>query len=433
MKDRARFKSLVALALALAPAGALAQGLDICGCAGSSTSLGAFDSNIPASWPPGTTISQECLFSTGMITIPLPADGVMVFDSFRVSNSHNNQCNVSVTFARNAANTPVTLLVRGSVLVDGLDVLSVSGSDGSNGTATTAGVGSRGGPGGFVGGDGAYQAANLAVDGGDGIGPGGGSRGTAAALAAGGTFFGVPELRPLVGGSGGGGGRSTSPSADCSGGGGGGGGGAILIAANGTLSVAGTIQSNAGRGGNPANFSGCAGGGGGGSGGAIRLVANTIAGGGRIEATGAGANFGGTGGAGSIRMESIQNTFGSDVNPPAMRVASPDPLVNAVNPTVRIARVQGADTPANPLGFLGQIDMIVPSPGPVQLELVTQDVPVGTDVLVTVKPKVGAGPLEQRVTLVAGSCIGGVCAFDATFDLAAGAYVAEARATFEVQ
>jgi hypothetical protein len=99
---------------------------------------------------------------------------------------------------------------------------------------------------------------------------------------------------------------------------------------------------------------------------------------------------------------------------------------------VRIARVQGADTPVNPIGHLGQIDMIVSAPGQVQLDLATQDVPSGTDVLVTVKPKLGAAPISQRITLGAADCAGGACAVDATFDLIPGAYIAEARATFEV-
>jgi hypothetical protein len=59
------------------------------------------------------------------------------------------------------------------------------------------------------------------------------------------------------------------------------------------------------------------------------------------------------------------------------------------------------------------------------------DVPTGTDLEVTVKPKVGAPPFSQRVTLTPASCTGGTCNTAVSFDLAAGAYIVEARATFE--
>jgi hypothetical protein len=431
MQPNPNLVRIAVLLLAALPGSAAAQTLDVCGCAGSAQSLGAFDSNNPATFPPGTTLNTATNPDT--ITIPLPPDGVLVLDSFTVSNSSSNADNAQVTFSRNAANTPVTLLVRGNVVVGAGDYVSVNGFAGGAGTGTTAGIGGAGGPGGYAGGDGAYQAVNQASVGGSGLGPGGGSGADASAFAGGGTFIGVPELRPLRGGSGGGGGRSTSASGDCSANGGGGGAGALLIAANGTIAVTGTIQAN---GGTPAYYpsnTSCATSGGGGSGGGIRLVANAIAGGGRIEALGGGGGWSSNAGLnGTIRMESFTNTFGTNVAPVAARFPSPQPVVNPVNPTVRITRVQGADTPADPVGFLGQIDMIVSAPGPVQLDLATQDVPTGTDVLVTVKPKLGAAPVSQRITLASADCAGGACAFGATFDLIPGAYIAEARATFEV-
>ncbi len=421
MQSRRTLAPLAAAVFTLAPATAFAQALDVCGCAGSATSFGAFSSNVPSTHPPGTTVSGAA------ITIPLPADGVMVFNSFTVSNTAQG-FDANVVFARNAANTPVTLLVRGNVTIQDGDIISLNGGVGSNGTAAAAGVGGQGGPGGFVGGDAAYQLGNLASDGGAGIGPGGGLGATAAAGAGGAIFLGLPELRPLVGGSGGGGGRSTTSGSGCSGGGGGGGGGALLIAANGTISIStlSAISANGANGGTAGN-SACSSNGNGGSGGAIRLVANAITGTGSLRATG------GTGaGAGVIRMEAIENSYGTNTIPVALRFANPQPLVDPLGPAVRIARVQGANTPANPVGFRGQIDMIVPSPGLVQLDIESQDVPTGTDVLVTVKPKIGGAPASQRVTLAPADCIGGTCVIDATFDLTPGAYIAEARATFEV-
>ncbi len=135
---------------------------------------------------------------------------------------------------------------------------------------------------------------------------------------------------------------------------------------------------------------------------------------------------------GRIRMEAIFNTFAADnTSPVAVRAPAPGPLVNPITPTVRITGIDGAATPANPIGFQNAVDMIVDAPGIIQVDLATTDVPAGTDVVVTVKPKVGAPPVSQNVTLAAGSCASGACVAATNFDLAAGAYIVEARATFQ--
>jgi len=415
--------------IAAAPPAAWPQGIDVCGCASSPTSLGAFESNVPESWPAGTTVNTAP--NPDVITIPLPPDGVLIFDSFVVSD-HGGQ-NAVVRFARNAANTPVTLLVRGNVTIGSSDFLDVNGFNGTSGSSTTAGVGGDPGPGGYGGGDGAYFSVNLANHGGTGLGPGGGSGGDGVAPLAepgGGVLISVPELRPLRGGSGGGGGYSTS-AGTCAGGGGGGGAGALVLAANGTLTISGTIRANGGGAGSVAGAS-CARGGGGGSGGALRLVASTITGGGRVEALGGGTAFGGFAGApGRIRMESFVNTFGTNVDPAATRMPSPGPVSNPVNPTIEITAVDGAPPPLDPQGYRGQIDLIIAQPGPVQLDLRTTDVPAGTDVVVTVKPKLQDPPIVQRQTLSPANCVSGVCTASTSVDLFPGAYVVEARATFE--
>jgi hypothetical protein len=412
-----------------APSGARAQGIDVCGCASSPTSLGAFRSIDPATWPPGTTVNTGV--NPREITIPLPPDGVLIFDAIEVSDHAGGQAQLQ--FARNDANTPVTLLVRGDVFIGGGDVLAVNGGSASSGTSTTAGVGGAPGPGGYGGGDGAFFSVNLANDGGWGLGPGGGSGGHGIAPLVepgGGTLFSVPELRPLRGGSGGGGGYSTG-AGNCSGGGGGGGAGALVLAANGTLTISGTIRANGGQAGSVSN-GGCARGGGGGSGGALRLLASSITGGGRVEALGGNAVFGGaTGGSGRIRMESFVNSFGTNVDPAATRVPSPGPVSNPVNPSVAITAVNGTPPPVNPQGYRGQIDLIVAQPGPVQIDLRTTDVPAGTDVEVSVKPKLNLPPIVQRLTLASGSCVSGVCTTALSIDLNPGSYIVEARATFE--
>ena len=69
----------LALATGLAPGEAAAQ-FDVCGCEGS-PSLGDFDSTDESTWPPGTSWSGS---NSPYIGIPLPEDGVLVFDSFSV-------------------------------------------------------------------------------------------------------------------------------------------------------------------------------------------------------------------------------------------------------------------------------------------------------------------------------------------------------------
>jgi hypothetical protein len=176
-------------------------------------------------------------------------------------------------------------------------------------------------------------------------------------------------------------------------------------------------------------------GGGGGSGGAIRVLANTIQGAGSIVATGGNGGsccgVGGFGGGpGRIRLEAIFNTFSATgTNPVALRAPAPGPLVNPITPTVRITGIDGAATPTNPIGFQNSVDMIIDAPGVIQVDLATTDVPAGTDVAVTVKPKVGGAPIEQNVTLA--GCANGACNAVTSFDLAAGAYTVEARATFQ--
>lgn len=437
------------LALATALAALFAAGearaqatTDFCGCAGSPDSLGAFDANVPATYPPGAEGTRQSPLQNffgsceDAIRFQTPPDGVFVFDSFIVTGQTTRGCNMNITFTRNAANTPITILVKGDLTVGAGSRINVSGFSGGAGSSGNAGQPGPAGPGGFAGGEGAYQLVNFGAIGGNGVGPGGGLGATLdpASLARGGTFVGVPELRPLLGGSGGGGGRSISGASGASAGGGGGGGGAILIAANGTITINGIILADGGVGGNRA--SDLASSGAGGSGGAIRLLANRIQGSGSVFARGGNPGnccdslSANAGLAGRIRMESIFNTFAADnTSPIAIRAPAPGPLVNPITPTVRITAIDGAAAPVNPIGDRNLVDMIVDAPGVIQVDLATTDVPAGTDVAVTVKPKVGGLPITQNVTLA--SCTSGACNAATAFDLAAGAYIVEARATFQ--
>ncbi len=400
-----------------------AQQLDICGCA-TIPNLQPFDSGNAATFPPGTSDNGSTL------TFTVPDDGVFKFSSFTVTNRQ-------VSFVRNAANSPVTILVAGNASMNSTQGccfnFSVSGATGTSGNSSFAGVGGLGGPGGFRGGDAASQNINGAAIGGAGFGPGGGSGGTTAPFAGGvgGTFLGVPELTPLLGGSGGGGGSSAAADArNCSGGGGGGGGGGLLIAVNGTLTING-YQLFA-DGGNPGGGSdgSCSTPGGGGSGGAIRLVAASLAAG-----TSAGifarAAFNSTDG--RIRFESIDTSAQTafSTQPAALRIVGPTPLANPISPTVAITAIGGSSVAALPQGTYGSIDVVLPAPGATTVSVATSGVPGGTTVAVTVKPRIGGQPLSQTVPLT--NCDNaGACDTITTFNLAAGAYVVEARATFQV-
>ena len=94
-----------------------------------------------------------------------------------------------------------------------------------------------------------------------------------------------------------------------------------------------------------------------------------------------------------------------------------------------ITTVGGQAVPQPPQGGLGNVDLVLPAPGQTDVGLATTGVPTGTTVNVTVKPKVGGLPIVTPVTLT--SCdTNGACLANVTFNLAAGAYFVEARATF---
>jgi hypothetical protein len=430
---RVRVALIVACAALAWPIIAQSPQPDLCGCRDNPNSLGAFDLRDKNTWPPGTTVNGR------FVTVPLPADGVLVFDSIFLD--WNSQvipscCPVEVGFAPNAANTPVTLLVKGNVTINQNAILEVKGSDGGFGNANTFGVGGLGGNGGFRGGDGAYRLQNNSADGGIGLGPGGGLPGTAVPSTPAGaaTFVGAIDLLPLVGGSGGGGGRAPTASTGCSAGGGGGGGGGLLLALNGTLtanSTSGAITADGGNGGGAVGFATCTGGHGG-SGGAIRIIANTITGGGRFFARG-GTRWedGIRSGAGAVRMEALSNNFNvTFVDPIASRTTTPGPITNPFTPKVAVTAVAGQPVGDTPQGAYGGIDIQVPVPGPTTVDLATDGVPTGTTLEVKVKPRIGTGTTAQTFTLV--NCDGsGRCLASATFDLAAGQYAVEARATFQ--
>ena len=302
--------------------------------------------------------------------IVLPPDGVLHFASLRVESG------VTVTFTRNARNTPVYLLSQGDVVVDGS--INVSGS------RRTANAGGVGGPGGFDGGSPGFGAETPP---GNGYGPGGGEGGFAGCcdtpdVAGGGAFatrrndpnsgatYGNPFLLPMIGGSGGGGGGGAF-------GGGGGGGGAILIAANTRISVAGSVVANGGDIGDGFSINA-------GSGGAIRLVSTVVEGAGSLQV------FGGpNAGSGRIRVDSIDRSrLNLNFNGLPNSIGSNLLVFPPVQPTLSLTEVAGTAIPEGTIP--GTIFLPFGSTTNRTVKLRAKDFARAVNVRVTLTPDSGA-------------------------------------------
>lgn len=360
----------------------------------------------------GSTGADGAFSPTTNQTVVVPDSGVFNFTTVNIP------VGVTVTFARNLSNKPMTILASGDVVIAGS--INVDGKPGSSN-----GFGGLGGPGGYAGGSGGY-GFDQSFSGVPGEGPGGGGGGnggptiTSPGSGGGGGFgtnggtggggtnggpagprFGTVTIIPLVGGSGGGGGASINNNR---GGAAGGGGGAILIASSGSITISGSITSRGG-GGNSGNA-----GGGGGSGGAIRLIANTLSGSGSLVVSGGGgggANIsfaGATGGQGYIRIEAYDYSGFTGTSTPSniISFAFPHPITSPNSPTLRIASVGGVTTPSAPSGTLqGVPDVIVPSTqtNPVTVALEGSNLPLGTIIQVVVTPSRGARTTVQSTGL----------------------------------
>ena len=252
----------------------------------------------------GSTGALGALNVTTSQTLALPADGVLNYSTVFIA------AGVTLSFQRNALNTPVFLLATGDVVINGN--IDVSASDKNGGPGGFDG-GSRGfgtippGPGHGPGGGGAGD------QGGGGTSRGAGGYGTRPDLltAQAGQAYGSPLLVPLVGGSGGGGAAGNPGRA------GAGGGGAILIASaaqivingSGAVFADGSIDGDGAR--------ACYGEG---SGGAIRLVAPRIAGSGRVFVLAGG--YCSTAGDGRVRVDTIDRSAMAFDFEPGTRVVS---------------------------------------------------------------------------------------------------------------
>src|SRR6266581_2263621 len=337
--------------------------------------------------------NPTCAPTPCTVTVPLPSTGVFNYTTVTIP------AGVTVKFARNQGNTPVTILASGDVIIAGIiDV---------RGTSPNGSLAGRGGPGGFDGGLGgtAFQAS---LSGSPGLGPGGGlggapgvgasnpgsgsgagygSAGSGQTGVSGGGTYGVHTLLPWLGGSGGGGGIGGSNN---SGPAGGGGGGALLIASSGTIRHNGALIA-VGGGLTFYDIDGARVSSGSGAGGGVRLVANTISasgGTGSIDVNGgytSGYPF--AGGPGRVRLEGFQiDNLAISGSVPSKGI--PGPVVPGTNfPSVKIVSIGGVTVPASTQGsffFAPDTTLNPNTPNPISVNLQAANVPVGTVIAVSV-------------------------------------------------
>jgi hypothetical protein len=386
----------------------------------------------------GATFAQsapEPFNPTTSVTVTPPPDGVLRYSTVTIP------ANVTVTYGRNLANTPITIIATGDVTINGTINIAGQAPASSPSSGFPLGVGGLGGPGGFNGGSGANGNQSPRGFNGDGPGGGGGGRGGDITVTAGGgggfgslggtqggsvggPIYGSTALLPLIGGSGGGGGGLVvSPPAgggtpvftpiNAVGGPGGGGGGAILIAAPRIVFGPGGMINAQGSGGGVPSSSSVGRGGGGGSGGAVRLVADVISGAGSIFVNGGfGANSsvsnpGGNGGFGYIRVEATDyGAFRPSLNGAIVSFAAKGPVAPAQSAQLRIISVGGVAAPTTPAGSLNATpDVTVPATqaNPLTIALAGSGLPLGLPVTITVNPLNGDRPAPVLSTPLTGT------------------------------
>jgi hypothetical protein len=300
-----------------------------------------------------------------------PGNGHGVYDPAKWAvvfkySSVNIAPETAVYFKNHPSGAPVVWLVQEGVTIAGTISLNGAGS-GYDLTFSTPG------PGGFRGG----RGRGVNSEGSAGLGPGGGDYVPDSGVGAGGSYatpglgnsgptYGNERILPLIGGSGGAG-CGTSASS------GGAGGGAILIAANNTISVAGSILANSGS---PSN-------GGGGSGGGIRFIAGAVNGSAEgLSAVGSPDGGGNGGGAGRIRIEANTIDLVGRSNPMytlLMPLEDSTAVVwpSAFAPVLLADSIAGMPVPSDPRAqFTGFADVGVGTLAPVDLLLTARHVPV---------------------------------------------------------
>jgi hypothetical protein len=314
----------------------------------------------------------------------------------------------TLTFKNHASRAPVAWLVSGNVTING----TVSLDGGSNQSVPAPRL-TEPGPGGFRGGAGTYAQS---VSNGAGFGVGGGKswisnlhnggNGSYGSVGGDGTplsgtapVYGNPSLIPLIGGSGGGG-WPNSVSGTASGAGG----GAILIAAQNTIVLAGTISANGGDGdGENDGFGPKAASG---SGGGIRIITDVFSGSGLAEATGGSGSYPAPSGNGRIRLERVTNSNTISVVPAPSVVdlaAGTTALIwpPAGAPEVKIVSLGGVNAPADPRAGFGTIgaDVSLPTAATTAAVIETTNVESASQVKVRITPRDTYNYTEVDATL----------------------------------
>ncbi len=332
---------------------------------------------------------------------------------------------------------PVYFLATGDVTIAGtLDLSGAQGTDmlGSNpwNTRTTA----QPGPGGYSGGLGAVNFGGASASATVGFGPGSSTYpGSAASFAtAGGSgstvgpTYGNATLNPLLGGSGGTGG--TVP--NVAGGNGGAGGGALRIVSATSIQVSGSILAKGGGGGycdngvNPTSFAGSTRHGGGGSGGSIHLIAPSISGAGTIDASGGSRNYTFTGGLGRVLLSGNTVSFSGTLNAFSNTGRLNLPTAIAA-PTVTITSVNGVSAPSNPTADVTIPDITITASSAVTVNLSASNVPLGTQVQLTLTPETG-NQASATCNPLAGTIASSTATCSITFPT--GVNITSARATW---
>lgn len=337
---------------------------------------------------PGTYIFNPRAFNP-----PLDPDGDNIYHFTTI----NIGAGVTVTLSGNVLNGPVYWLASGTVNINGF--IDLNGDDGqgqpnvqfiypNNGIRSPASPGA----GGYPGGIGTYNPLGSLSQ--SGMGPGGGlpanNSNRAGGESAGHLTFGLCNsteglpygnnyLVPLIGGSGGGGGYGRYDQFYQDGGGGGGGGGAILIASSVSISLNGTIQANAGRGGSSIGPGGI------GSGGSIRLSSPRIEGNGAIEAQGGG---GCNGSPGRIRLEAFEQKFLGAIQG-GLTLASPYELYLPTTPpsSVKVVKIDNAQVKAIPTNQFTTPDATINSSGVSTITIEARYVPLGSRLTLVLIPE----------------------------------------------
>jgi hypothetical protein len=226
------------------------------------------------------------------LTLPGREDGILNFTSIDIPFG------ASITFRRNAANTPVSMLAQQDIRILGSIGVSASGSvagpgggeGGVGGVGDSACVAAECRPatagGGVAGGNAGSNATPGGLKSSPGYAGSGGAMATSGLAADPARFprsaVEKPALDvlpvPFAGGSGGGGGGGWMFfGVNLGGGGGGDGGGALYLGSSGKITLGGTLRANGANGGEGfANVGGAGGPGGGGSGGNFQLVGDSI-------------------------------------------------------------------------------------------------------------------------------------------------------------